>query len=72
MARTCHNAEALLSDSRSEFEFHEVDGRTRLEIGQWLPKRLTGSSEGGWLKAFAKPDAMLDGARAGSAPIVEV
>lgn len=60
-------------ETKFRFEFHdEVDGRTRLEIHQWLPEHLTGPSEGGWLEAFAKLDAMLNGARAGSAPAVEV
>jgi uncharacterized protein YndB with AHSA1/START domain len=60
-------------ETKFRFEFHdEVDGRTRLEIRQWLPEHVTGPSEGGWLEAFAKLDAMLNGARAGSAPVVEV
>jgi hypothetical protein len=60
-------------ETKFRFEFHdEADGRTRLEIRQWLPEHLTGPSEGGWLEAFAKLDAMLNGARAGSAPVVEV
>jgi len=60
-------------ETKFRFEFHdEVDGRTRLEIRQWLPEHLTGPSEDGWLEAFAKLDAMLNGARAGSAPVVEV
>lgn len=53
------------------FEFHdEVDGRTRLEIRQWLPEHLAGPSEEGWREAFAKLDALLRGARAASAPVV--
>ena len=60
-------------ETKFRFEFHdEVDARTRLEIRQWLPERVTGPSEGGWLEASAKLDAMLNGARAGSAPVVEV
>ena len=60
-------------ETKFRFEFHdEADGRTRLEIRQWLPAHLTGSSEGGWLEAFAKLDALLSGARAGSARVVEV
>jgi hypothetical protein len=46
--------------------------QVRSEIRQWLPEHLTGPSEDGWLEAFAKLDAMLNGARAGSAPVVEV
>ena len=54
------------------FKFHdEVDGRTRLEIRPWLREHLTGPSDDGWLEAFAKLDAMLNGAGAGSAPVVE-
>ena len=60
-------------ETKFRFEFHdEVDARTRLEIRQWLPEHVTGPSKGGWLEAFAKLDAMLNGARAGSAPVVEV
>jgi uncharacterized protein YndB with AHSA1/START domain len=60
-------------ETKFRFEFHdEVDGRTRLEIRQWLPEHLTGPSGNGWLEAFAKLDAMLHGARAGSAPVVKV
>jgi uncharacterized protein YndB with AHSA1/START domain len=41
-------------------EFHdEPDGRTRLEIRQWLPDRLAGPSEEGWRQAFTKLDAAL-------------
>jgi uncharacterized protein YndB with AHSA1/START domain len=60
-------------ESRFRLEFHdEADGRTRLEIRQWLPGHLTGPSEHGWLEAFTKLDAMLAGARAGSEPTVQV
>jgi len=60
-------------ETKFRFEFDdEVDGRTRLEIRQWLPEHVTGPSEGGWLEAFAKLDAMLNGALAGPAPVVEV
>jgi dihydrofolate reductase len=38
------------TETKFRFEFHdEVDGRTRLEIHQWLPEHLTGPSEDGWL-----------------------
>jgi len=60
-------------ETKFRFEFHdEVDGRTRLEIRQWLPEHLADASEEGWLEAFTKLDAMLIGAQAGSAPVVEV
>ena len=60
-------------ETRFRFEFHdEPDGRTRLEIRQWLPERMTGPSEAGWGEALAKLDARLHAARAGSAPAVEV
>jgi uncharacterized protein YndB with AHSA1/START domain len=59
-------------ETRFRFEFHdEVDGRTRLEIRQWLPEHLTGPSERGWDEAFSKLDAVLIEARAGSGSIVE-
>jgi uncharacterized protein YndB with AHSA1/START domain len=60
-------------ETKFRFEFHdEVDGRTRLEIRQWLPEHLTRPSEGGWLQAFTKLDSVLNGARAESAPVIEV
>jgi hypothetical protein len=41
-------------------EFHdEPDGRTRLEIRQWLPAHLAGPSNQGWLEALDKLDASL-------------
>jgi len=41
-------------------EFHdEADGRTRLEIRQWLPEHLASPSENGWVEAFTKLDAAL-------------
>jgi hypothetical protein len=41
-------------------EFHdEADGRTRLEVRQWLPEHLASPSEQGWLEAFTKLDATL-------------
>jgi uncharacterized protein YndB with AHSA1/START domain len=60
-------------ETKFRFEFHdEVDGRTRLEIRQWLPDHLTGPSERGWREAFSKLDAVLSGAPAVSTPVVEV
>lgn len=45
---------------RLRVEFHdESDGRTRLEIRQWLPEHLTHPSEEGWRQAFTKLDAAL-------------
>jgi len=47
-------------ETRMRVEFHdEADGRTRLEIRQWAPEHLVSPSEGGWLEAFTKLDAML-------------
>jgi uncharacterized protein YndB with AHSA1/START domain len=47
-------------ETRFRVEFHdEPDGRTRLEIRQWLPAHLTGPSEQGWTEAFSKLDALL-------------
>ncbi len=41
-------------------EFHdEAQGRTRIEIRQWLPGTLTAPSEQGWREAFTKLDAAL-------------
>lgn len=51
--------------TRFRVEFHdEPDGRTRLEIRQWLPAHLTGPSTQGWHEAFAKLDATLRDAQA--------
>lgn len=48
------------SETRFRVEFHdEADGRTRLEIRQWLPNHLAGPSEKGWFEAFTKLDAAL-------------
>ena len=45
---------------RGDIEFDdEPDGRTRLEIRQWLPAHLAGPSSQGWLEAFEKLDATL-------------
>jgi hypothetical protein len=47
-------------ETRVRIEFHdEADGRTRLEVRQWLPEHLVSPSEGGWLEAFTKLDATL-------------
>jgi len=52
-------------ETRFRVEFHdEADGRTRLEIRQWLPERLSAPSEEGWLEAFTKLDAALIRAQA--------
>jgi Activator of Hsp90 ATPase homolog 1-like protein len=36
-----------------------LEGRTRLEIRQWLPAHLAGPSNRGWLEALEKLDATL-------------
>jgi uncharacterized protein YndB with AHSA1/START domain len=47
-------------ETRMRVEFHdEADGRTRLEIRQWLPDSHVSPSEGGWLEAFTKLDAIV-------------
>jgi len=47
-------------ETRMRVEFHdEVDGRTRLEIRQWLPESHVSPSEGGWGEALSKLDALL-------------
>ena len=47
-------------ETRMRVEFHdEADGRTRLEIRQWLPEHLVSPSENGWGEALSKLDAVL-------------
>jgi hypothetical protein len=47
-------------EARVRIRFHdEPDGRTRLEIRQWLPAHLAGLSSQGWLEAFERLDATL-------------
>jgi uncharacterized protein YndB with AHSA1/START domain len=47
-------------ETRVSFEFHdEADGRTRLEVRQWLPEHLASPSKEGWRQAFTKLDAAL-------------
>ena len=47
-------------ETRFRFEFHdEPDGRTRLEVRQWLPEHVTGATEEGWGQSFAKLDALF-------------
>ncbi|WP_370619888.1 SRPBCC family protein [Mumia sp. Pv 4-285] len=50
--------------TRFRFEFHdEGEGRTRLEIRQWLAPQLADPTEQGWLEAFTKLDAALASAQ---------
>ena len=47
-------------ETRMRVEFHdETEGRTRLEIRQWLPEGYAAPTENGWSEAFSKLDAML-------------
>lgn len=47
-------------ETRMRIEFHdEDDGRTRLEVRQWLPEHLMSPTQQGWSESFAKLDAML-------------
>ena len=47
-------------ETRMRVEFHdEADGRTRLEIRQWLPEHLVSPTEEGWGEALTKLDATL-------------
>jgi uncharacterized protein YndB with AHSA1/START domain len=47
-------------ETRVRIEFHdEADGRTRLEVRQWLPEHLVSPSQQGWLEAFSKLDDAL-------------
>lgn len=55
-------------ETRFRVEFHdEPDGRTRLEIRQWLPEDLAAPSQQGWREAFTKLDAMLASDQAATA-----
>jgi uncharacterized protein YndB with AHSA1/START domain len=46
--------------TRMRLEFYdEPDGRTRLEVRQWLAQDLVSPSENGWGEAFSKLDAVL-------------
>lgn len=47
-------------ETRFQFEFHdEADGRTRLEVRQWLPPNVSGATEAGWDQSFDQLDAHL-------------
>ena len=47
-------------ETRMRIEFYdEADGRTRLEVRQWLPDTHVSPTENGWGEAFAKLDASL-------------
>jgi uncharacterized protein YndB with AHSA1/START domain len=47
-------------ETRVRIEFHdEADGRTRLEVRQWVPEHLASPSEQGWRESFSKLDAAL-------------
>jgi len=60
-------------ETRLRIEFHdEADGRTRLEIRQWLPEHLAHPSEEGWRQAFTKLDATLMNVQAAAADHREV
>jgi uncharacterized protein YndB with AHSA1/START domain len=49
-------------ETRMRVEFYdEPDGRTRLEISQWLPEHIAAASKNGWSEALSKLDAMLAG-----------
>jgi uncharacterized protein YndB with AHSA1/START domain len=47
-------------ETRMRVEFHdEPDGRTRLEIRQWLREDYVAPTRNGWSEAFSKLDAVL-------------
>ena len=47
-------------ETRFRFEFYdESDGRTRLEVRQWLPAEVTGATEAGWRQSFVALDELL-------------
>src|SRR5271169_2878688 len=48
-------------ETRVRVEFHdETEGRTRLEIRQWLPESYVAPSVAGWAEALSKLDAVLE------------
>jgi uncharacterized protein YndB with AHSA1/START domain len=47
-------------ETRMRLEFYdEPDGRTRVEVRQWLPEGYVSPTTNGWGEAFAKLDATL-------------
>jgi uncharacterized protein YndB with AHSA1/START domain len=62
---TMHIGGQLIGDfepfeTRMRLEFYdEPDGRTRLEVRQWLAEDLVSPTENGWAEAFSKLDAVL-------------
>jgi uncharacterized protein YndB with AHSA1/START domain len=51
-------------ETRMRLEFYdEPDGRTRLEVSQWLRKDYVAPTENGWGEAFSKLDAVLAAVR---------
>jgi uncharacterized protein YndB with AHSA1/START domain len=49
-------------ETRIRIEFRdEADGKTRLEVRQWLPEHLVSPTEQGWTEAFSKLDTVLAG-----------
>ena len=47
-------------ETRMRVEFHdEADGRTRVEVQQWLGEEYVAPSRNGWGEAFSKLDATL-------------
>ena len=49
-------------ETRIRIEFHdEADGKTRLEVRQWLAEELVSPTEQGWGEAFSKLDSVLHG-----------
>ena len=61
-----------LADAATVEFYDEADGRTRLEIRQWLPEHLAHPSEEGWRQAFTKLDATLMNVQAVAADHREV
>jgi uncharacterized protein YndB with AHSA1/START domain len=47
-------------ETRMRLEFHDdADGRTRLEVRQWLAEHLVSPTDNGWAEAFSKLDTLL-------------
>jgi uncharacterized protein YndB with AHSA1/START domain len=47
-------------ETRMRLEFYdEPDGRTRVDVTQWLPESYAAPTRNGWAEAFSKLDATL-------------
>lgn len=53
-----HGFQPFETRMRLEF-FDDADGRTRVEVRQWLPQDLVAPTHNGWGEAYSKLDAVL-------------